>query len=199
MASGSSSTHAHPPKTTFIDAVDVVFDATIPYDLRYFQSLSRFVQSEPWLTRDKAMIDQLKSIGIEKGKPFKPDAKTQDILNAAAQEARAWLDIGYEATYLPPFYEGSHWALPVLPEVVKGQSTSYAKPDIYPVDGRGVTYSMGFIGIKHLGAGQYYLMTSRTRMARDSTAMVSTVSPYPQTRRSNSTGRRRPMTERLTR
>ena len=26
------------------------------------------------------MIDLLKSIGIEKGKPFNPDAKTQDIL-----------------------------------------------------------------------------------------------------------------------
>ena len=43
------------------------YDSTIPYDLRFFQSLDRFVQREPWLTRDKVMIDQLKTIGIEKG------------------------------------------------------------------------------------------------------------------------------------
>ena len=40
---------AHPPDTQFIDAIDVVFDATIPYDLRFFQSLDRVVQIEPWL------------------------------------------------------------------------------------------------------------------------------------------------------
>jgi hypothetical protein len=69
----SLSQAANLPPTTFVDAIDVVYDATIPYDLRFFQSLDRFVQQEPWLTRDKAMIDQLKSIGIERGKPFNPD------------------------------------------------------------------------------------------------------------------------------
>jgi hypothetical protein len=60
---------ANPPTTTFVDAIDVVYDSTIPYDLRFFQSLDRVVQIEPWLARDKLMIDILKSIGIEKGKP----------------------------------------------------------------------------------------------------------------------------------
>ena len=44
------------------------------------------------LPRDRAMIDQLKSIGIEKGKPFSPDQNTQAILSAAAREAHNWLD-----------------------------------------------------------------------------------------------------------
>src|SRR5262249_25101012 len=38
---------ANPPATTFVDAIDVVFDSTIPYDLRFFQSLDRIVQTEP--------------------------------------------------------------------------------------------------------------------------------------------------------
>src|SRR6476619_4906516 len=38
---------ANPPPTTFVDAIDVVFDATIPYDLRFFESLDRVVQIEP--------------------------------------------------------------------------------------------------------------------------------------------------------
>ena len=54
----------NPPPTTFVDAIDVVYDATIPYDVRFFQSLDRIVQTEPWLPRDKVMIDMLKSIGI---------------------------------------------------------------------------------------------------------------------------------------
>ena len=40
---------AHPPDTQFVDAIDVVYDATIPYDMRYFESLNRMVQAEPWL------------------------------------------------------------------------------------------------------------------------------------------------------
>jgi hypothetical protein len=63
---------ANPLATTFVDAIDVVYDATIPYDVRFFESLNRVVQIEPWLTRDKVMIDMLKAIGIEKGKPFNP-------------------------------------------------------------------------------------------------------------------------------
>ena len=42
------------------------------------------------------MIGQLKSIGIEKGQPFSPDAATQDILHAAASEAHAWLELNGE-------------------------------------------------------------------------------------------------------
>ena len=82
---------ATPPATTVVDVVDVVYDSTITYDLRFFESLHRIVQAEPWLDRDKAMIDQLTSIGIEKGKPFSPDPRTQDVLNDAAGEAHAWL------------------------------------------------------------------------------------------------------------
>ena len=82
-----------PPPTTFVDASDVLFDATIPYDLRYFESLDRIVQAEPWLQRDRVMIDKLKSIGIEKGKPFTPDSTTRQILDAAAAEAHALLDV----------------------------------------------------------------------------------------------------------
>jgi hypothetical protein len=47
---------ATPPATIFVDVVDVVYDSTIPYDLRFFESLNRIVQAEPWLERDKAMM-----------------------------------------------------------------------------------------------------------------------------------------------
>jgi hypothetical protein len=157
---------ASPPPTRFVDAFDLVYDATIPYDLRFFELLDRFVQREPWLSRDRAMIDRLKSIGIEKGKPFNPDSRTKEILAEAAREAHAWLDAKYETVFSPPYYEGRNWALPVSPEVIEGMSTSFARPDSYPVDGRGILYSFVYFSARHLGAGQFYLMTIKDEEGR---------------------------------
>ena len=150
---------ANPRPTAFVDAIDVVFDATIPYDLRFYRSLDRMVQSEPWLARDKMMIDQLKSIGIEKGKDFTPDTTMQEILNRAAREAHAWLDLKYQAYFSPPYFDGTHWALPASRELLDGMSTFFANPNSYPADARGVTYSMAFFSPKHSSAGSFYLMT----------------------------------------
>ena len=157
---------ANPPATRFIDASDVVFEANIPYDLRFFESLNRMVQAEPWLTRDKAMIDSLKTIGIEKGKAFSPDAKTRVILDDAAKEAHAWLETKYEALFTPPYYDGTGWALPMTPELIKGLQTQFSDPDAYPVDARGVIYTMAFFSPKHsgeAGGGSFYLMTIKDK------------------------------------
>jgi hypothetical protein len=154
---------ADPPETIYIDLADTLFESTIPYDLRFFQSLARMVEAEPWLTRDRAMIDPLKSLGIAKGKRFDPDPRTRAILERAADEAHAYLDLHYEDAFLTGFYPGSHWALPAVPEVVQGMQNSYAIAGSYPTDGRGVTYAMAFFAAKHLGAGQFYLMTIRDR------------------------------------
>lgn len=154
---------ANPPETIFRDAIDIVYDATIPYDWRFFQSLDRFVQREVWLTRDKAMIDQLKSIGIEKGKPFSPDARTHADLDAAAREAHALLEGRYEGMFSVPYFDISRWAVPALPDFLQGASTGYTDPDNYPVDSRGLVFSFAFFTPKHLGQGQFYLMTVKDK------------------------------------
>ncbi len=51
--------------------------------------------------------------------------------------------------------------MPVSPDVIEGLETAYANPDKYPVDSRGVAYTVGFFSAKHLGTGQFYLMTLR--------------------------------------
>jgi hypothetical protein len=149
---------ASPPQTVFVDMIDVVFDATIPYDMSFYESLDRMVQSEPWLPRDKAMIDMLKSIGIEKGKPFKPDAKTRKILVAAIGETSAWLSARYE-TVFTPFYGGGRWFFPAQDVMKEVAATFYETENAYPIDARGLTDYWAFSTIKHLGAGQFYLMS----------------------------------------
>jgi hypothetical protein len=153
------STAANPPATTFVDAINVVYDTTIPYDIRFFQSLERFVQQEPWLTRDKVMIDQLKSIGIEKGKPFAPAAKTEGILNAGMREARALLELNYENAF-PPYFTGRRWALPADPQYINAAQSSYAEADAYPFDARGIVFSFAFFTPKG-ATGSFYLMDIR--------------------------------------
>jgi hypothetical protein len=154
-----------PPETTFIDASGVVFEANIPYDSRFFDSLDRMVQREPWLTRDKAMIDPLRTVGIEKGKPFEPGAKTRAVLDDAAKEAHAWLDLKYEALFTP-YYEGRRWALPMPPELIAGLQTQFSNPDSYPVDDRGAVYTMAFFSPRRSGAGSFYLMAIQDEAGR---------------------------------
>ena len=150
---------ASPPHTTFVDLLNVEFDTTIPYDIHFFELLNQFIQREPWLTRDMVMIDFLKSIGIEKGKSFQPDGRTKEILHAAALDVQQWLDEKYELVFTPPFYQDTHWALPADAGTVKAITENYLVQDIYPLDGRAVSYSMAYFSAKHLGAGQFYLMT----------------------------------------
>jgi hypothetical protein len=115
-----------------------------------------------WVPRDRAMIDPLRSIGIEKGKPFNPDARTRAAFDAAAHEAHAWLEAKYD-TGLPPFYQGSKWTVPALPELLAAVQKDFNDPDAYPVDARGLSYSFAYIGIKRLGAGQFYLISIKDK------------------------------------
>jgi hypothetical protein len=152
------------PATTFVDAADVVFDSTIPYDMRFFRALSDIVQAEPWLERDKVMIDILKTIGIERGKPFSPDANTQQILNEAIKEAHLWLDGRIET--LLPFYPGARWFFPINEEMARNVQSFWQTADSFPIDVRGMAYSFAFFSGKHVGENQYYLMTTSDREGR---------------------------------
>jgi hypothetical protein len=154
---------ANPPMTRFTDVKDVDFDSTIRYDDSFFEHLDHVVQNEPWLDRDRAMIDSLKSLGIEKGKHFDPDNATRTLLASAAREAGVWLEAKYDAG-LPPFFsDTSHWTFPAPPEFVKAAQNAYADSNEYPIDSRGLAYSYAYIGIKHLGAGQFYSLSIRDK------------------------------------
>lgn len=155
----SYSQASNPPATKFIDLLEVPFSNTIPYNFHFYEILNQFVQREPWLARDLVMVDFLKTIGIEKGKPFEADARKKEILNAAIKDAHQFLDDKYEAIFKPPFYDGTNWALPASQDVVKAIMANYSVPNIYPVSERAISYSMAYFSAKHLGTGQFYLMT----------------------------------------
>jgi hypothetical protein len=150
------------PATVFKDVKDSDFDSTIKYDSSFFTLLDRVIQNEPWIDRDRLMIDLLRSIGIEKGKAFAPDGAAQEVLESGIKEAKAWLAARYDAGF-PPFFEGTHWTMPALPEAVEGQSTNYSDHEKYAVDPRGIGYSYAYISIKRLGVGQFYLINIKDK------------------------------------
>jgi hypothetical protein len=158
---------AHPPETVFTDVKDINFDSTIKYDASFFDHLNNVIQSEPWIDRDRAMIDALKSIGIEKGKPYQPSDQLKFTLNSAAQNARIFLYAKYDAGFPSFFPPNSHWMFPSYPDLVKAASSSYADLNAYPVDERAVVYSVAFIGIKNLGGGQMYLFSIKDKDGND--------------------------------
>jgi len=50
-----------------------------------------------------------------------------------------------------------------MAEMVKAAQSGYADPNAYPVDVRGVTYTLGFTGIKRIGTAQFYLMANKDK------------------------------------
>ena len=68
---------------------------------------------------------------------------------------------------LPPFFEGTHWTYPTHPELLKGASEGFEGANDYPVDWRGITYHYAYIGIKRLGAGQFYLINIKDKGGAD--------------------------------
>jgi hypothetical protein len=52
------------------------------------------------------------------------------------------------------------------PELIQGLQTQFSNPVSYPVDGRGVVYTMAFFSPKRSGAGSFYLMAIKDKQGR---------------------------------
>jgi hypothetical protein len=66
---------------------------------------------EPVRERDKVMMGMLASIGIERGKPFQPDAKLQKALYSALVDAGRIMQQYFvtPGQALTPWWQGSQW------------------------------------------------------------------------------------------
>lgn len=81
-----------------------------PRGMAYWESLNKVVQSEPVMERDRLILAQLRFLGIEKGKPFKPDARQKKILEQAVVVGEAMAKANTSDKRVePPFWPGTNW------------------------------------------------------------------------------------------
>jgi len=50
-----------------------------------------------------------------------------------------------------------------MPEVIEGMQNLFARRESYPVEDRGILYSYIYFRAKHLGRGQFYVMTIKDK------------------------------------
>lgn len=73
-----------PPNTRVVRTGGKPADTIPPQGFEYWTLLAQAVEAEPVETRDRFFHAMLKPLGIEKGKPFNPDARQKAILTEAA-------------------------------------------------------------------------------------------------------------------
>ena len=73
----------NPPNNEFIDISGVSYNTISPNDFGFFDDLNQLIQKEPIDSLDSETRGLVASIGIVKGKPFKPDARMKKLLTEA--------------------------------------------------------------------------------------------------------------------
>ncbi len=80
---------ANPPAMNFINISGAVLNTIHANDASFFEEVAAVVQEEPLEAVDPETRGLLASIGIQKGKPFAPDARMRQILAEAAAVGNA--------------------------------------------------------------------------------------------------------------
>jgi hypothetical protein len=81
-----------------------------PRGMAYWESLNDVVQREPVMERDRLILAQFRFLGIEKGKPFEPDARQRKILEEAVVVGEAMAKANTSDKRVePPFWPGTNW------------------------------------------------------------------------------------------
>lgn len=82
---------ANPPPFAFVDTTDKEMDSTSlrwEDNILFWEVLHRIIEDEPIVEKFLPMYGELAALGIEKGKPFAPDARMKAILDKAAKAGR---------------------------------------------------------------------------------------------------------------
>ena len=116
---GPLAADAEIPQTNFVECSGKAFNTIPPNDYSYWELINEVVQEEPAEAGDPEILGQLASLGIVKGKPFKPDKRMKGILEDAVAVGNA---TARAALFAPreqegegfAYYEGSDWRNPLF-------------------------------------------------------------------------------------
>ncbi|NIP45467.1 MAG: DUF1214 domain-containing protein, partial [Gammaproteobacteria bacterium] len=151
----------NPPKMNFINVSGTEHNTIHRMDYGYWEEINKTIQAEPATGLNPEIRGLLAAIGIEKGKPFKPDERMKEILTEAAKvgsvtaqaltarprDMRLYVYPG-ERVWTNPFIEGRYDFL--LNDTTLIDSRIYMH--FYAT---GITPAMA---IKNVGVGSQYLI-----------------------------------------
>ena len=154
----------NPAPVNFVNASDVPANFVMPTDYSFWELLNKVIQEEPPEGADSTTLGLFASIGIEKGKPFAPDARMKEILTDAANigavtaRALAFNIRGRDAFIYPD--STSNWRLPFF-----GGYKFQSQPGVANLDGAAFFYFIA-TGVtpameeKMVGQGSQYAWTA---------------------------------------
>lgn len=120
----------NPKPNRFFNATGQPINLLEAEGLDYWKVLSDVINNNPVEDRDRFFLAMLKSLGIEKGKPFAPDGRQKRILEEASVVGRAMASANSFEPRLAGanWYPGTHWTASVLLEPDQ-ESKDYSQLD----------------------------------------------------------------------
>jgi len=155
-------------KVTYHDMSMKYINTIHASDVTFFDHINEIVQYEPNAAQDPEILGLLASIGIEKGKPFKPDARMQEILKDAANVGAAASRVVLYRSRDPEalVYPESGWEHPWV-----GNSSTFERDGVRLLDAR-TRFHMYATGITpsmvnpQVGKGTQYIAGMRDSKGR---------------------------------
>ena len=150
---------AHPPATVFINGSGQEIDTVFPDSGQYFADLAWMIEREPHDVIPSHERFQLASIGIEKGRPFRPNSVLDEAARFGACVARANSFDSDDPERL--VYRDRKWEWAFIGGSASWDSQGYVNTD------RRAAFAYIAIGMspamveKHVAAGSQYLWTPR--------------------------------------
>jgi len=155
-----------PKPTKFVSISGVEIDTTPPGGLEFWARLSGFINNNPVQERDRFFMAMLKPLGIEKDKPFAPDARQRAILEEAAvlgdAMGRTMLFDGHLRISGANAFPGTHWDWVTLVSPTQ-EAESYSQLDERLHYTYGAIYTSPFIGTMHAGPGSTYVQAFKDK------------------------------------
>lgn len=151
----------NPPKNKYVDIYDKNVEMTPVLDGKIYAGLHSILQEEVIEEQNLAILGLLSRIGIQKGKPFRPDAKAQTTFDDAAPDARQYMLEQYHRFLNPWMYKGKKWSVLAPPGAIE-TDFSYEFPTHFDYHGRGALYYAVISSVKNYGIATFYLDIAET-------------------------------------
>ncbi|HEY5928902.1 MAG TPA: DUF1254 domain-containing protein [Burkholderiales bacterium] len=156
----------NPKPNKFTSMSGKVMNTLPPAGMEFWVRLSAFINNNPVQERDRFFMAMLKPLGIEKGKPFNPDARQRSILEDAARigdaMGRTMLFDSEQRFSGATAMAGTNWNWVLLVNPTQ-ETASYSQLDERLHYTYGAIYTSPGIGIMKAGPGSNYIQAFKDK------------------------------------